>query len=101
MNLKLSRQCFLSKNQAMTKPPDTRAQAVFTPEKVMSSYVIKKHKSSYPNPIEFRLNDQLEIGAEDIEYPGWIWVKTPDGNEPKKASILLITTACRRKNHCE
>jgi SH3-like domain-containing protein len=54
----------------------------------MSSHVIKKHKSSYPNPIEFRLNDQLEIGAGDIEYPGWFWVRTPDGNEgwaPKKS----------------
>lgn len=53
----------------------------------MNSQVIKKHKSSYPNPIEFRSRDQLEIGAEDLEYPGWIWVKTPDGNEgwaPKK-----------------
>lgn len=47
----------------------------------MNSYAIKEHKSNYPNPIEFRLHDQLEVGSEDIEYPGWIWVWTPDGNE--------------------
>jgi len=47
----------------------------------MNSCAIKEHKSNYPNPLEFRLHDQLEVGSEDVEHPGWIWVWTPDGNE--------------------
>jgi hypothetical protein len=47
----------------------------------MDSYVIKAHKSNYPNPVEFKSKDMLDVGAEDMEYPGWIWVITRDGNE--------------------
>ena len=47
----------------------------------MDSYVIKAHKSNYPKPIEFNSKDWLKVGAEDTEYPGWIWVETRDGNE--------------------
>jgi hypothetical protein len=47
----------------------------------MNGQVIKEHKSNYPNPVEFKANDILEIGREDEEYPGWIRVKSPDGNE--------------------
>ena len=47
----------------------------------MNCRVIKKHHSIYPNPIEFEVSELLEIGLEDDEYPGWIWVKLQNGNE--------------------
>ncbi len=47
----------------------------------MKSQVIKDHKSNYPKPIEFESKEKIEIGFEDLEYPGWIRVKTQDGNE--------------------
>ena len=47
----------------------------------MNGQVIKKHKSNYPDPVEFKINDILELGREDKEYPGWIWVKSPHGIE--------------------
>ena len=47
----------------------------------MNCQVIKAHKSNYPNPIQFKAGDILTIGAEDKEYPGWIWVETRDRNK--------------------
>ena len=47
----------------------------------MDAYVIKAHRSDYPAPIEFKSGDRLDVGVEDSEYPGWIWVVTRDGNE--------------------
>lgn len=43
--------------------------------------VVKEHCSNYPNPLDFKENDILEIGREDDEYPGWIWVKSSSGIE--------------------
>ena len=47
----------------------------------MESQVIRAHRSNYPDPVKFSKNETIEIGVEDREYPGWIWVKTKDGNE--------------------
>ncbi len=47
----------------------------------MNGFVIKEHKSNYPNPVEFNSKDLLEVGAKDMEYAGWIWVVTRDGNQ--------------------
>jgi hypothetical protein len=43
-------------------------------------YMIQQaHKTSFPNPIEFRPGDPLIVGKIDEEYPGWIWVTIPSG----------------------
>jgi hypothetical protein len=47
----------------------------------MRLIVIASHKTSYPNPIHFAPGDRLKLGRRDDQYPGWIWVTTPDGNE--------------------
>ncbi len=39
------------------------------------------HTSQYPDPIRFGPGDELELGKRDTEFPGWIWVRTPDGKE--------------------
>ena len=39
------------------------------------------HTSHYPDPIRFQPGDELELGKRDNEFPGWIWVRTPDGRE--------------------
>ena len=45
-------------------------------------YIITaQHKSSYPDPIQFSPGGRLVLGKQDDEYPGWIWVTTPSGNQ--------------------
>ena len=39
------------------------------------------HTTNYPNPISFTTGDQVETGICDDEFPGWIRVKTRDGNQ--------------------
>ena len=36
---------------------------------------------SYPNPINFRQGECVQLGKRDNEYEGWIWVTTADGNQ--------------------
>jgi hypothetical protein len=46
------------------------------------SWIVKiAYKSKYPNPIHFQVGDSVEIGIQDEEFPGWIWVITADGNQ--------------------
>jgi len=45
-----------------------------------TAVVTRAHKSNYPHPIEFRKNDELQIGESDTEYEGWVRVTTRDGN---------------------
>lgn len=47
----------------------------------MKVKITKVHRSNYPNPICFRRGQQVEVGEEDPNFPGWIRVKTEDGNE--------------------
>ncbi|MCP4981874.1 MAG: ligand-binding protein SH3 [Gammaproteobacteria bacterium] len=47
----------------------------------MIAVVIKEHISNYPRPIKFKSAEHFEVGIEDPEYPGWIWVITREGNE--------------------
>ena len=47
----------------------------------MRHRVIVAHRSRYPDPIRFAPSDRLEIGRREDEYPGWIRVTTPSGNE--------------------
>jgi len=47
----------------------------------MNGRVVKAHKSSYPNPVEFNAGDRLAVGLLDTEYPGWVRVTTADRNE--------------------
>jgi len=46
----------------------------------MKVKVITQHKSSFPNPIELKKGERVEIGKEDRQYPGWIWTILKDGN---------------------
>ena len=44
--------------------------------------VIEQHRSNYPNPISFDAGDEVvPTGKRDEEFPGWIWIRTSDGNE--------------------
>ncbi len=47
----------------------------------MKHRVIVAHRSQYPDPIRFAPGDRLRIGRRDDDYPGWIRVTTPCGNE--------------------
>lgn len=58
----------------------------------MKLVVICEHKSEYPNPISFAPDDALVLGRRDDEYPGWIWVLTPSGNEGWAPESLIRVT---------
>jgi hypothetical protein len=59
----------------------------------MSHRVIAGHRSQYPDPIRFGPGDRLRIGRRDNEYPGWIRVTTPSGNEGwAPESIIRLET---------
>lgn len=47
----------------------------------MKRIVTEAHSSEYPNPISFGAGETVHVGEEDTEFPGWIWVRTADGNE--------------------
>lgn len=47
----------------------------------MTWIVHTAHTSNYPNPIHFQAGDRVELGIQDDEFPGWIWVMTHDGNQ--------------------
>jgi hypothetical protein len=40
-----------------------------------------QHQSVYPEPIGFESGDRLVLGESDKEFPGWVWVTTPNGNQ--------------------
>ncbi len=48
---------------------------------VRNAVVTQEHKSNYPNPVVFEPGDQLELGAEDTEFPGWVRISDSVGNE--------------------
>lgn len=39
------------------------------------------HKNKFHDPVCLSPQDRLVLGKPDTEYPGWIWVRTPSGNE--------------------
>ncbi len=47
----------------------------------MNFIATSEHRSNYPRPIAFEPGDLLKLGEADSEYPGWVWVTTPDGNQ--------------------
>ena len=47
----------------------------------MYVYAKVSHVSTYPNPIHFEAGDRVAVGREDDEFPGWVRVRTRDGNE--------------------
>ena len=56
----------------------------------MAKYLVHTaHRSNYPNPIEFRRGERLNLGQRDDEYPGWVWTTTEDGNQGW-ASLALM-----------
>ena len=40
-----------------------------------------QHQSRYPDPVSFESGDRLVLGRRDKEFPGWVWVTTPNGNQ--------------------
>lgn len=60
----------------------------------MQVKVIEVYKTPYDRPITFQAGETVTIGDRDDEYPGWIWTKTPCGNQGwAPESILKIDSA--------
>ncbi len=71
----------------------------------MNGKIVKGHVSTYPNPVTFEAGDVLQVGAQDEEYPGWIWVVTGDGNQGWAPLTLLAlaqggATAKAKADYC-
>ena len=47
----------------------------------MKIIAVAEHKSNYPNPIRFKKGECLVTGKKSIDFEGWIWVMTDDGNQ--------------------
>lgn len=47
----------------------------------MKLIAIEKHKSNYPNPVQFKKGESLSFGEKDTEFDGWIWITTKDENQ--------------------
>ncbi|MBY5968963.1 SH3 domain-containing protein [Halomonas denitrificans] len=45
----------------------------------MKVIVIRAHISEYPDPIAFKSGDEVQLGDEDTEYPGWVRTTTRNG----------------------
>jgi len=56
---------------------------------VMYYIIVSGHNSSFPDPIQFSPGDQLTLGKRDAEFPGWVWVTTPSGNEGWAPEALI------------
>ena len=41
--------------------------------------VIEDNDATYADPIQVNRGDRLIVGAEDSEYPGWIWCENQHG----------------------
>ena len=59
------------------------------PGKNMHGEIVKEHVSTFPHPVTFETGDVLQVGAQDEEYPGWIWVVTDNGNQGWAPLTLL------------
>lgn len=47
----------------------------------MEYVAITPHRSNYPDPIRLEAGDRVALGRIDDQYPGWVWVTSPSGNE--------------------
>lgn len=54
----------------------------------MKVVVIRAHISEYPDPITFKSGDEVHLGDEDLEYPGWVRITTPGRQGRLGASCL-------------
>jgi hypothetical protein len=41
--------------------------------------VIKSYTAVYPDPITVRAGDEIMVGEEDTEFPGWVWCSDQNG----------------------
>jgi SH3-like domain-containing protein len=66
---------------------------------VYKAYVTKEYRVQYTNPIAVSAGELVQVGPEDVDFPGWKWCKGSDGREgwvpvellsggPKQATVL-------------
>jgi hypothetical protein len=48
-----------------------------------------EHRIEYPDPIRVAAGEQVNVGREDAEFPGWRWCKALDGREGWVPAELL------------
>ena len=41
--------------------------------------VLRSYTPQYSDPITARAGDRVLVGADDPEFPGWLWCTGPDG----------------------
>jgi SH3-like domain-containing protein len=43
--------------------------------------VQRKYEPQYPDPIEVKTGESVEVGGADNDDPGWLWCRARDGRE--------------------
>ena len=51
--------------------------------------IIREYIPEYPDPIDVAAGEQVRVGNEDAEFPGWIWCRASDGREGWVPAELL------------
>lgn len=41
----------------------------------------QQYQSEYPNPIQVKAGERVEVGEEDEDWPGWRWCRAKEGRE--------------------
>jgi SH3-like domain-containing protein len=49
----------------------------------------REYKVEYPNPIQVKAGESVQVGRADEDYPGWLWCRAADGREGWIPSELL------------
>ena len=39
------------------------------------------YQVEYPNPIQVKAGERVQVGQTDDDYPGWLWSRARDGRE--------------------
>ncbi len=59
----------------------------------MRRIAARAHRSNYPDPISLAAGDIVDVdGDVKSEYPGWVWVRTADGNAGWAPASMLVLT---------
>jgi uncharacterized protein YgiM (DUF1202 family) len=48
-----------------------------------------RYEVQYPNPIEVRAGERVEVGRQDEDNPAWFWCRASDGREGWMPTELL------------
>lgn len=61
-----------------------------------SARVIKKHESTYPDPLNLTTGESVSVEPRECEWPGWLWATDREGRSgwvPEAYLTVIDSTA--------